>query len=116
MNLTIFIIGNLAHLFVKWLDVLSSRAFSKLGIKEMNPLFRDSNRVFSEWRAWIGIGLWHVIAIILYVVPSADNTPEGAMQFWHPLYSLGVFVLSFGFSLVWYFENKKAVKRRGGSL
>lgn len=109
MNLLIFILVSLAHLFVKYLDVRSSREFTKLGVKESNPLFRDGRGYFSEWRAWVGVAVIHALSILLFV--WNDFWPN---ENWHPLYALGVFTLSTGGGLIAYYQNKKIIRDRRG--
>lgn len=108
MNITIFILVSLLHGSFKYLDILSSREFSRLGITESNPLFRDRSRKFSEWRAWAAVGVIQAIATLLFAYgPQGD--PSGSF---HPLHSLIVFALSGVSSAVWYFQNRKLVRRR----
>lgn len=111
MQTVIFILGTLAHTYVKWLDIKSSREFTTLGIKEKNWLFKDKDGWFSEWRAWIGVGV--VTAIVASAFFGFDADPE---QSWQPWYSVFGYMISAGFSLAHYFRNKRLIKRRRATL
>lgn len=108
MNIALFLLGSLVHTGIKYLDVLSSRRFTRQGVKEVNWLFRDANGYFAEWKAWVGVGAIQAVATFLFIY-GPSNDPSGTM---HPLHSLIVFVLSGLVSLLWYFKNKKAADRR----
>lgn len=114
MDLVIFILGTAAHTFVKWLDVKSSREMTTYGIKEFNPLFRDKNRMFVEWRAWVAIAALTAIAVFLFNVPALEYIPGEPLPDyeWHPLYALGVYALSGPLSVWMYFYNKGLIRRR----
>lgn len=108
MNLVLFILGSLAHFYIKLLDVRSSRRFTAQGVRESNWLFRDKRGMFVEWRAWVAVAILQGVAVVLFVY-GPPNDPSGTM---HPLHSLIVFVLSSLVSWLAYTRNKKNADRR----
>lgn len=103
MNAILFIIGSLAHLFIKWLDIKSSRECKALGMKERTPWFRDENGQFSEPKAWFAVGLWTAIGTGLYIFARTG-------EYWHPLYSLGVYAGSAIASFFAYRNNLNKIR------